>query len=114
MSLPFEIKNLYGDCIVFTGNLGTGGYGYIRSGKGRLAAHRLAYQLANPLTFKHHLMVLHHCDNPKCINPKHLYQGTALSNAIDRQEHGDLAKKKIPIAEGIFQLLKRTEEFYVE
>lgn len=29
------------------------------------------------------LQVLHRCDNPKCVNPKHLFLGTALSNVKD-------------------------------
>src|SRR5690242_17377686 len=29
------------------------------------------------------LLVLHHCDNPKCCNPSHLYFGTVADNARD-------------------------------
>lgn len=29
-------------------------------------------------------LVLHHCDNPPCCNPSHLYRGTAADNAKDR------------------------------
>ena len=29
------------------------------------------------------MCVLHHCDNPSCINPKHLYMGTKADNGID-------------------------------
>ena len=30
------------------------------------------------------LNVLHHCDNMRCINPKHLYLGTQQDNVLDR------------------------------
>ncbi len=30
----------------------------------------------------------HHCDNPSCINPKHLYLGTQKSNTRDREQRG--------------------------
>jgi len=29
--------------------------------------------------------VLHHCDNPPCVNPYHLYVGTHKQNALDRK-----------------------------
>jgi hypothetical protein len=37
--------------------------------------------------------VLHKCDNPRCINPGHLYLGTAKDNGRDRMERG---KSKFP------------------
>lgn len=31
------------------------------------------------------LVIMHTCDNPRCINPKHLKLGTGLDNILDRQ-----------------------------
>jgi len=34
------------------------------------------------------MMVCHHCDNPECCNPSHLFLGTARDNSIDRVNKG--------------------------
>lgn len=33
-------------------------------------------------------VVMHTCDNPRCINPEHLKLGTGLDNIVDRQVKG--------------------------
>lgn len=45
-------------------------------------AHRIAYEIAygKPPDF---LYVCHRCDNPKCINPSHLFLGTQDDNMKD-------------------------------
>jgi hypothetical protein len=69
-----------------------GGYGSLRvSGKARYA-HRLVYPLTGRQIprGKH---VLHHCDNPACVRPSHLYVGTASDNAKDAWERSFKIKK---------------------
>jgi hypothetical protein len=50
-------------------------------------AYRLAYEKykgAIPVGME----VCHSCDNPSCVNPDHLFVGTAKDNALDRQAKG--------------------------
>jgi len=63
-----------------------GGYGFFDGPWGRLA-HRAAYWLHHGLD-RIDGVICHHCDNPACCNPAHLYQGTMLDNMRDRDSRG--------------------------
>lgn len=58
------------------------GYGRIMVDGYNEVAHRLSFKLykGNP----GELHVLHKCDNPLCVNPKHLFLGTNQDNVEDR------------------------------
>jgi hypothetical protein len=63
-------------------------YGYFHIGGGKyVRAHRFAYELANgPIPSG--LLVLHSCDNQRCVNPAHLRAGTQGENAREAVERG--------------------------
>ncbi len=69
-------------CWLWTGSVNSEGYGQIRQHRRLLLAHRLAYEECNgPVPAG--LMVLHRCDNPRCVNPDHLFVGNNSDNMRD-------------------------------
>lgn len=74
-------------CWEWTGRLNKYGYGQLSAGNAEILAHRAAYFLSND-SFDNSLCVLHKCDNPKCCNPSHLYQGTHAENMLDMKIKG--------------------------
>lgn len=81
----------YNLCWIWQAGCSERGYGRYHIIDRDFAAHRIAYVLhykKDPLEFG----VLHSCDNPRCVNPKHLFLGTNNDNVQDKVKKGRQAR----------------------
>jgi hypothetical protein len=86
-----------GGCWEWKGQIGHGGYGRLFAGgrsRESKPAHRVSWELHyGPIPPD--LFVCHHCDNPKCVRPSHLFIGTAADNVHDSMAKGRFNSARI-------------------
>ena len=74
-------------------HLDESGYAKIERNGKATKVHRYVFALKNNGITKG-MHILHECDNPQCINPNHLFEGTNLDNIRDKIKKGRQAFTK--------------------
>ena len=75
------------DCWLWRGCRQRFGHGVLKWDGRNQTAHRVVWQITND-PIPNGLWVLHHCDNPPCVNPAHLFLGTVQDNNADKMQKG--------------------------
>ena len=75
------------DCWIYQGAEGRG-YGHFYHKKVHHYAHHFAWKLANSVEWGEKLFLMHTCDTPACVNPKHLVEGSHQENSHDMMQKG--------------------------
>lgn len=64
------------------------GYGAMHFQGRQQLAHRIAWQLEHQRVIPKGMHICHHCDNPPCVRPDHLFLGSAKDNMNDMHRKG--------------------------
>ena len=103
------------ECWEWQGGLDYHGYGQLWMNGTHHGAHRLAWEyFIGPIP--EGFCVLHHCDNPPCCNPNHLFLGTREDNFRDmvrKNRHGKSRGSHNGNSKLTKDKVRRIRQFYV-
>ena len=87
------------ECWEWQAQLSKAGYGCFNYKRGKTPlAHRISFMLKNGYLPDPEVLVCHSCDNPKCVNPRHLWLGDNRANHEDCVAKG--RHSPLPVSRG--------------
>src|ERR1035438_7769338 len=75
------------ECWVWLSTKNKQSYGVFAIKRKSVKAHRISWEIKNG-KIPDRIFVLHKCDNPQCVNPDHLFLGSAKDNTQDMLSKG--------------------------
>jgi len=81
-------------CQLWTASITRDGYGLFAIGRKHRLAHRVSMRLTHG-SIPSGVCVLHKCDTPACVNPKHLFFGSLKDNSRDMVAKGRHGSAKL-------------------
>lgn len=95
-----KLERAENGCLLWTGAVGSHGYGNFWGGERDILAHRFAYQEAHGVVLERGRrgpVVMQTCDRPLCCEPEHLQLGTHATNHADcrAKDRGPQFRRKL-------------------
>lgn len=90
-----------GPCWQWQAGISSDGYGSMKvpladGSRAVVGAHRISFIMHNERVPAKEMCVCHECDNRKCVNPNHFFEGTKEDNTKDAIDKGRFVQNNFP------------------